>query len=562
MSAPQPSTLSSTARRGADDGGPLGDVMRASRVTFAVDKPPIYALGSALDVDTASASSLDIPSTATSDRIRRRSDVARIRPRELTAPEPEAIELPVLNYFGKHEDPVSISLRTAGPSYASDPFVDPEQAQGTSSFPSSHAPSVHAPSVVTGEEAGSTAPVVSAAQKAEYKRKSRMHFAALCYSFWLEGWNDGTTGPLLPTIQRHYDIGFAIVSLLFVMNCIGFLSGSLLNVHLNDRYGFGKVLVLGAVLQVFGYALISPAGPFPLMCIGFLFTGFGIALQNAQANGFVGSLKEGARTKFGFLHATYGLGALTAPLVATQFVGITHWSFHYLISTVIGVTNVAVLYFVFKGKNQDDVMAEAGAEAEEASALRENKYRQILGLKEVHYLSTFALIYVGVEVSLGGWIVTFIEQKRGGGASAGYISSGFFGGLMLGRILLMWLNRKIGERRIMFIYALLAIQLEVTIWVVPSLIENAVAVSFIGLLLGPMYPILMTHSTAILPRRLLTGCVGYIGGLGQAGSAVLPFITGLLASKFGIESLQPLIVSMMSTMIVIWALVPRVRRVD
>lgn len=27
-----------------------------------------------------------------------------------------------------------------------------------------------------------------------------------------------------------------------------------------------------------------------------------------------------------------------------------------------------------------------------------------------------------------GWIVTFIEQKRGGGASAGYISSGFFGG--------------------------------------------------------------------------------------------------------------------------------------
>lgn len=28
-----------------------------------------------------------------------------------------------------------------------------------------------------------------------------------------------------------------------------------------------------------------------------------------------------------------------------------------------------------------------------------------------------------------GWIVTFIEQKRGGGASAGYISSGFFGGM-------------------------------------------------------------------------------------------------------------------------------------
>ncbi len=60
-----------------------------------------------------------------------------------------------------------------------------------------------------------------------------------------------------------------------------------------------------------------------------------------------------------------------------------------------------------------------------------------------------------------GWIVTFVEQKRGGGHSSGYITSGFFGGksfvvllsalrlfdlvtigIALGRILLMWLNRK------------------------------------------------------------------------------------------------------------------------
>ena len=83
-------------------------------------------------------------------------------------------------------------------------------------------------------------------------------------------------------------------------------------------------------------------------------------------------------------------------------------------------------------------------------------------------------------------------------------------------------------------------RLEVTVWVVPSLVGNAISVAFIGLLLGPMYPILMNHSTSILPRWLLTGCMGYIAGVGQAGSAVLPFLTGLLASKFGIASLQPL----------------------
>ena len=82
--------------------------------------------------------------------------------------------------------------------------------------------------------------------------------------------------------------------------------------------------------------------------------------------------------------------------------------------------------------------------------------------------------------------------------------------------------------------------LEATIWAVPSLLENAIAVSFIGLLLGPMYPILVRHSGKILPKWLYAGCIGLISGVGQAGAAVLPFLTGLLAARFGISSLQPL----------------------
>jgi hypothetical protein len=55
-----------------------------------------------------------------------------------------------------------------------------------------------------------------------------------------------------------------------------------------------------------------------------------------------------------------------------------------------------------------------------------------------------------------------------------------------------------------------------------------------------MYPILMNQTARILPRWLLTGAVGWIAGIGQAGSALLPFATGVLAARFGISSLQPL----------------------
>jgi fucose permease len=82
--------------------------------------------------------------------------------------------------------------------------------------------------------------------------------------------------------------------------------------------------------------------------------------------------------------------------------------------------------------------------------------------------------------------------------------------------------------------------LELIVWFSPSLIGDALGVSIIGVLLGPIYPIVTNEASRILPRWLLTGAIGWIAGFGQAGSAILPFMTGALASKVGIKSLQPL----------------------
>jgi hypothetical protein len=71
------------------------------------------------------------------------------------------------------------------------------------------------------------------------KRNSMVQFLALCWCIFLVGWNDGSTGPLLPRIQEDYgvcanlllyrisriliiiphQVGFSIVSLIFVGNC-------------------------------------------------------------------------------------------------------------------------------------------------------------------------------------------------------------------------------------------------------------------------------------------------------------------------------------------------------
>lgn len=38
------------------------------------------------------------------------------------------------------------------------------------------------------------------------RRKTNIHFAAMCWSLFMAGWNDGTTGPLLPRMQEVYHV--------------------------------------------------------------------------------------------------------------------------------------------------------------------------------------------------------------------------------------------------------------------------------------------------------------------------------------------------------------------
>lgn len=50
------------------------------------------------------------------------------------------------------------------------------------------------------------AQIVSAETARRHRMNSMIQFAAICWAFFLEGWNDGTTGPLLPTIRSYYHV--------------------------------------------------------------------------------------------------------------------------------------------------------------------------------------------------------------------------------------------------------------------------------------------------------------------------------------------------------------------
>ncbi|KAK7438403.1 hypothetical protein VKT23_018016 [Stygiomarasmius scandens] len=392
--------------------------------------------------------------------------------------------------------------------------------------------------------------------------KKRIHFAVFCWGHLMSGWHDGSAGPLLPRIQEVYQIKFVVASLIFVCACVGFVSGAMANVYLSERMKFGKILLLGGLFPLISFVIQAPALPFPAFVLSYVLTGAGIALQHAQANAYVATLDRDPSARLSIFHAAYGLGAFSAPLAATQFAQMRRWSFHFLVSLGIASVNVVLIALVFRLRSKDECRAEIGLEPSEKGTSDRSVFRQIFALKSVHTMAAFIFMYVGTEVTIGGWIVTYIIQLRGGGADSGYISSGFFGGLMLGRLALLPLNKLLGLRRVVILYAVLSISLELTIWFVPSLIGNGVAVSIIGVLFGPLYPIAVSVAGTVIPKWLFTGSIGWIAGFGQAGGAALPFITGAMADGVGISSLQPLLVAMMCVMAGTWIIVPKSKKAD
>ena len=113
-----------------------------------------------------------------------------------------------------------------------------------------------------------------------------------------------------------------------------------------------------------------------------------------------------------------GAGALSSPLVATQFAQLPHWSFHFLCSLGVALINTVWLIAVFGLKTQDgmitihiigetakiltECLAQIGEPAGEKGTSESSQFSQIFRLREVHLLAFFILVYVGVEVTAGG----------------------------------------------------------------------------------------------------------------------------------------------------------------
>ncbi|KLU92461.1 hypothetical protein MAPG_11405, partial [Magnaporthiopsis poae ATCC 64411] len=150
---------------------------------------------------------------------------------------------------------------------------------------------------------------------------NRFRMAAVSIVFFGIGLYDSAAGALIPYMEKHHSIGYAVVSLVFVGNALGFIAGAPFIDSLRRRVGHAGVLALAQLAMVCGLVPIvcSPATPFAVVVLSFFLIGFGMTFSLAMANTFCAALRSGTAL-LGILHGSYGAGGTVGPLVATAVV--------------------------------------------------------------------------------------------------------------------------------------------------------------------------------------------------------------------------------------------------
>lgn len=402
------------------------------------------------------------------------------------------------------------------------------------------------------------------------------------------GFSDAAPGALLPSIEKHYNIGYAIVSLIWILNALGYIFVAMLSHKIQPWFGKQKSMCLCCCCSLIMYALVSSAVPFPVVVVGFFFGGIGLAIGDAQSNVFLSKFDKNSKY-LAFFHGLYSVGATISPIAATSMVtNGMKWNYVYFISLGLMTLNLISLWFAFIGADQDlkpwdsEVVVPNNDSSSRADVALEDLNNQKPKIKEIERSSTsqpesimklalkskitwiiaiFLFFYQGCEVAIGGWIVSYLVEYRHTNMTYGYVLSGYWAGLTIGRLFLTRpLHKYIGTRRSIIVISLLSIFFVILTWVIKVNVALGVFIGLTGIFVGPTYPLMVTAASALLPRKIQLVSLTIITAVGTSGGALVPFFVGLISQVGGTYVVLPIFIAAYSVMIIFWLLLPNFER--
>lgn len=363
---------------------------------------------------------------------------------------------------------------------------------------------------------------------------------------------------MIPTnfyqLEPYYNVNYTQVSTLFAVPFVGYVAAGLSNNWIHYNFGQRGVAFAGPICRVIGYVPMALHPPFPVLPIALLVAGYGNGIEDSGYNAWVGNMHQ-ANELLGLIHGAYGLGATISPLIASAMItkaNLPWYTFYYVMIGVVCFEFVVgmVTFWPHDGASYRQKLEYGEGKARITT-------RHVLRQPLTWVVAIFLLGYVGSEVSLGGWIPTFmIKVRHAEPFLAGLSVTLFWLGLTLGRVILGFVTGRIGEKLAITVYILICVGLQILYWLVPNFAASLAFIILLGFFLGPLFPAAIVTATKLFPPEYHVSAIGFAGAFGGGGAAIIPFGVGAIAQSKGVAVLQPIVVALLIFDLMAWLIMP------
>lgn len=328
-------------------------------------------------------------------------------------------------------------------------------------------------------------------------------------------------GPTLPFLAENTHTQLSEISFLFSARSLGYLLSAIWGGRLYDRYP-GHLVMASGLLLLAGSLFLSPLIPLLWLLVAAMFLlGLGESMVDIGGNTLLVWLHgHKVGPYMNALHFFFGVGAFLSPIIVARAIllsgGIT-WAYWVLALLVLPVA-LGVIYLP-----SPDIRHEA-----ETSHTVRRANLLLVGL-----ISLFFFLYVGAEVSFGGWIFTYtVALNITTEPVAAYLTSAFWGALTVGRLLTIPLAARLRPRSVIggaLAGCLLSVAI-ILLW--PNLLVAIwVGTLGIGMSMASIFPLTLSLAGR---RMAITGQItGWFFVGGSLGAMSVPWLIGQFFEQSG-----------------------------
>jgi len=351
---------------------------------------------------------------------------------------------------------------------------------------------------------------------------ARLEWAYLHSGFVLIGISMTMLGPVLPYLTHRWNLTDEQAGLFFSTQYFGSFLGTLVTTWLLPRLGFSKVISAGYFCFAVGLICLG-LGPwyFSTAFVAIYGTGYGLASPsvNLRATRLPSSNVAAAVSLLNF---SWGIGAVSSPFLVAFFLG--HLSLRALAASLATCfLALALAHFVQK--------AEPVASSETRPKRSFAVWRATLQPAPWISLALLFFFYVGIEISVGGWVA--LDEKRMVGFNAARMAAApafFYGFLLLGRFLVPIALRYFSQRELSVGGLVLTTAGVALVAFAQTPLLLHVGALLAGLGCGPQYPIYVTCLAARFKDDATWLAALFFGSAG-IGSSLIPWLVGVVASQ-------------------------------